>query len=383
MLRAPRIETNGSFATFVRGTEPRSHSISRLAPPRTLTAPGIKFVIDRHRVHRVSRCAALAASLALVGVAHEPVTAHVAPAASPRCEYLPTGPELPQVGTTPPRVAYDPRLGVVTVVLHLVRGADLKRRFPYFLSTPGRQPVRMSIEGPISDADAARALNVKSSDVLGEYWTLKGALPSPVPFAVYYDEVWTGTETTSDRPCSSVIRRLVASVAEGPQLKNERGPSGMLPSIRLFQPVSTQPLASIGVPPPHRLRALDPESSVRTVVTYRAAPTRPLSEEAVTSTLDTQRGFDIALTTSGPAAADLEYRYVVGRAHRDDEFVLERFSWAVGDAVAAAKTIRSRGSAHADGSRTIRLDAGFGRFVTVRITSNSSGGQIQITDATR
>jgi len=288
---------------------------------------------------------------------------------------------VPLVGTALPKVAYNAGTRVVTVVLHVMRGANLNHYFPYYLATPGHEPVRMTIEGPILAGAAARRFGTDLSDAEGDYWALTGTLPANVSFAVYYDEVWRGTDSVSNRPCSSVFRRLVTTKTEGAQLDNERGAAGLLPLVPLLQPISTETLMSIGVPRPSGLRAVASESAVGTRVHFRAAWFRPRQGSDVATNLDARRGFDVALTTGGPAPADLEYRYILGRSD-NGEFVIERFAWSIGDAIAANQTIRTRGLPQPDGSCIVRLDAGYDRSITLHINASATG-LIQIVNATR
>jgi hypothetical protein len=68
------------------------------------------------------------------------VPAAQTPATSLACEYRPSGPKLPEFGS--PQGAYDPLSGAVTVVLHLVRHADLGKHPRYVLSTQTRSRFR-------------------------------------------------------------------------------------------------------------------------------------------------------------------------------------------------------------------------------------------------
>lgn len=313
-------------------------------------------------------------------LAQAPVPAAQTPGTSLACEYLPSGPDLPEFGS--PQAAYDPVSGDVTVVLHLIRHADLGKHPRYVLSTQNHEPVPMTVEGPVSEVDAVRRFGAAQALKGGEYWALRGKLPRPGSFAVYYDDVWSGTEAATGRACTSAFRRLVTTVSAGAQLSNERGPDGVLPFVRLRQPVSTDTLRSVNVPKPTGRRVLDPQTSIRTIVAFRAAWFRPLAAAEATTMLDTRRGFDVAVTTSGPEPATREIRYVLARGGGAGEFVPQWLTWAMGDAVAMNEQRSERASAGQDGSWTLRLGAGFGTFVTLHMRSRADG-LIQIVDATR
>jgi hypothetical protein len=239
----------------------------------------------------------------------------------------------------------------------------------------------MKAAGPYVGAEAVRRFGAAPSDP-GEFWTFTGPLPSRVSFAVYFDEVWRGRDVRTDQPCSSVMRRLVASVAAGPQLENERGPSGLLSLVRLTVPVSTETLNSLRVHMPNGVRGIDSGKAVGSLVRFRAAPFRPRPAADVTENLDTRHGFDIAVSTSSAAPASRENRFVIGRDGESGEFVVEQFAWAVGDPIASNDAVRWSGVAQQGGSGLLRLESGYGTFVTLRINSLSNGS-IQIVDATR
>jgi hypothetical protein len=294
-----------------------------------------------------------------------------------QCEYLLTGPELPQLA--PPRASYDDATRSVAVVLHVVRGAELEKHPPYYLATPGRPSVRMTVNGPFGP-EAKSRIGAARSDA-GEYWRLEAPLPSRASFAVYFDDVWRGVQGIGDRPCSSTFRRLVTSVANGAQLQNEYGPGGLLPIVSLTVPVSTQTLSSLSIPPPSGLRGLDLEQAVRTTVKFRAAWFRPRREADVSTTLDTRRSFDVAVRTSSSAPASLEYRFVIGRAD-GGAFVVEQFAWSVGEAVGTTETLRPDAVTGPDGSQVLRLATGYGSSVALHLRSTATG-LLQIVDATR
>ncbi|MBV8371508.1 MAG: hypothetical protein JO036_21560 [Candidatus Eremiobacteraeota bacterium] len=322
----------------------------------------------------------LAASLGSQSAAQTSSAAATSAPPQARCEYLPTGPELPHLGSGPPQASYSDATHTVTVILHLVRGADLEKHVPYYLAAPSREPVQMKMTGPIVGPDAVRRFGAAKSDP-GEYWTLEGPLPLRTSFAVYFDEVWTGTDTRTDQPCSSAFRHMVTAVAEGPQLENERGPAGLRPLVRLDRPLSTATLSSLRVPAPSALRALDPEQPVRTVVRFRAVSFQPRDAKQATAALDTRRAFDVAVTTSSSAPANLEYRFVIDRAD-DGAFVVERFAWSVGDPVAGTETLRPHAVTGPDGLQLLRLETGYGTSVALHLRSRATGS-LQIIDATR
>jgi hypothetical protein len=207
-------------------------------------------------------------------------------------------------------------------------------------------------------------------------------MPRAASFAVYYDEVWRGTIGTTDQPCSATWRHLVATAAQGAQLANERGPSGLLRFVPLGQPISTETLTTVEVPRPVGRRGLTPLNIVRTLVSYRAAWCWPLRAADATTRLDTRRGFDIALSTVGPEPAAIENRYVIARADGTGDFVLQRFTWSVGDAIATSAQSTIRATLQDDGSMTMTLASGFGTFAVLHIRSRADG-LMQIVDVTR
>lgn len=313
------------------------------------------------------------------GVAQTPAP-NASPAPMPaRCSYYPTPPIPPIIAVGRPRLQPAGAPFVANVLVRIPHGADIAS-FPGFsMSTPGEAANRMKAEGPIAPPDVrARFDSVPLPD--WDYWVLSAPLASPTSFAVYYDEVWPGREFVSDLPCSASFRRVVVTVAAGPQHDAESASRGHL-RLSTSQLVSTEFLSSMEVVPPTRRRSLESTAALRGVVTFRADAFQPRSESETLAVLDARRGFDSAIMAVSEGPATLQSRLVIGRSDDGRNLAYERFSWADGDAVATSTATRSCDCVRADGSWRLVVPSGASGNLALRIVPRSNG-MIQIIDVT-